>query len=44
MSAAELSVGESKAGQIVVAGQGLSVYYFTKDTKDSGTSACTGAA
>jgi predicted lipoprotein with Yx(FWY)xxD motif len=42
MGAAVLSVGQSKAGQIVVADQGLSVYYFTKDTKDSGTSACTG--
>jgi len=40
-SAAELTVAQSSAGQIVVAGQGLSVYYFTKDTKDSGTSACT---
>jgi predicted lipoprotein with Yx(FWY)xxD motif len=42
MSAAGLSVADSKAGQIVVADKGLSVYYFTKDTKDSGTSACTG--
>lgn len=42
-SAAVLSVGQSTAGQIVVAGQGLSVYYFTKNTKDSGNSACTGA-
>ncbi|MFF2246365.1 hypothetical protein ACFVTM_19570 [Arthrobacter sp. NPDC058130] len=41
-SAADLTVAESKAGQIVVGGKGLSVYYFTKDTKDSGTSACTG--
>lgn len=41
MAAAALSVGQSTAGQIVVADQGLSVYYFTKDTKDSGTSACT---
>ena len=31
-----------QAGQIVVDGKGMSVYYFTKDTKDSGTSACTG--
>jgi len=42
-SAAELSVAESKAGQIVVGAQGLSVYYFTKNTKDSGNSVCTGA-
>jgi predicted lipoprotein with Yx(FWY)xxD motif len=41
-SAAELNVAQSTAGQIVVADQGLSVYSFTKDTKDSGTSACTG--
>ncbi|WP_427005881.1 COG4315 family predicted lipoprotein [Pseudarthrobacter sp. H2] len=41
-SAAELMVAPSKAGQIVVDGKGMSVYYFTKDTKDSGTSACTG--
>lgn len=40
-SAAELTVAQSKYGQIVVGGQGLSVYYFTKNTKDSGTSACT---
>src|SRR6478735_6136018 len=43
MSAAVLSVGESKAGQIVVADQGLSVYFFAKNTKDSGNSVCTGA-
>jgi predicted lipoprotein with Yx(FWY)xxD motif len=41
-SAAELRVAESKLGPIVVDGKGMSVYYFTKDTKDSGTSACTG--
>ncbi|MGY2744843.1 COG4315 family predicted lipoprotein [Arthrobacter sp. UYCu723] len=40
--AAELNVAESKLGKIVVDGKGMSVYYFTKDTKDSGTSACTG--
>jgi len=43
MSAAVLSVADSKAGQIVVAEQGLSVYFFTKNTKDSGNSVCTGA-
>jgi predicted lipoprotein with Yx(FWY)xxD motif len=42
-SAAELMVAQSKAGQIVVDGKGMAVYYYTKDTKDSGTSACTGA-
>lgn len=41
-SAAVLSVGQSSAGQIVVGSTGLSVYYFTKDTANSGTSACTG--
>ena len=41
-SAAELMVADSKLGKIVVDGKGMSVYYFTKDTKDSGTSACTG--
>lgn len=41
-TAAELKVAASKLGQIVVDGKGMSVYYFTKDTKDSGTSACTG--
>ena len=34
---------DPSAGQIVVDGKGMSVYYFTKDIKDSGTSACTGA-
>ncbi len=38
MSAAVLSVAQSTAGQIVVGAQGLSVYSFAKDTKDSGTS------
>ena len=41
-TAAELKVAASKLGQIVVDGKGMSVYYFTNDTKDSGTSACTG--
>jgi predicted lipoprotein with Yx(FWY)xxD motif len=41
-AASELKVAETKVGQIVVDGEGMSVYYFTKDTKDSGTSACTG--
>lgn len=41
-AATELKVAESKLGQVVVDGKGMSVYYFTKDTKDSGTSACTG--
>jgi predicted lipoprotein with Yx(FWY)xxD motif len=41
-AASELKVADSKVGQIVVDGKGMSVYYYTKDTKDSGTSACTG--
>lgn len=39
---ADLKVADSTAGQIVVDGKGMSVYYYTKDVKDSGTSACTG--
>lgn len=41
-AAADLKVADSKAGQIVVDGKGMSVYYYTKDVKDSGKSACTG--
>jgi predicted lipoprotein with Yx(FWY)xxD motif len=39
---ADLKIADSTAGQIVVDGKGMSVYYYTKDVKDSGTSACTG--
>jgi predicted lipoprotein with Yx(FWY)xxD motif len=39
----ELKTASSSAGNIVVDAKGMSVYFFTKDTKDSGTSACTGA-
>jgi predicted lipoprotein with Yx(FWY)xxD motif len=42
-SAAELMVAQSAVGQIVVGDKGLSVYAWTKDTKDGGTSACTAA-
>ena len=42
VSAPDLKVAESTAGTIVVDGAGMSVYYYTKDVKDSGTSACTG--
>lgn len=38
----DLKVADSTAGRIVVDGKGMSVYYYTKDVKDSGTSACTG--
>jgi predicted lipoprotein with Yx(FWY)xxD motif len=41
--AAELKTASSGAGQIVVDANGMSVYFFTKDVKDSGTSACTAA-
>jgi predicted lipoprotein with Yx(FWY)xxD motif len=34
--------GESSLGTIVVDGKGMSLYYFTKDTKDTKVSACTG--
>jgi len=40
---AEMKVASSSAGQIVVDSKGMSLYFFTKDVKDSGTSACTGA-
>ncbi|MDR6989714.1 putative lipoprotein with Yx(FWY)xxD motif [Paenarthrobacter nitroguajacolicus] len=40
---AEMKVAPSSAGQIVVDSKGMSLYFFTKDVKDSGTSACTGA-
>ena len=41
-AAPDLKVADSAAGRIVVDGKGMSVYYYTKDVKDSGTSACTG--
>ena len=37
------TASSSTAGSIVVDGKGMSLYLFTKDTKDSGTSACTGS-
>ena len=40
--AADLSTAETSLGTIVVDGKGMTAYYFTKDTKDSGVSACTG--
>jgi predicted lipoprotein with Yx(FWY)xxD motif len=36
----ELKTAASAAGQIVVDKDGRSVYFFSKDVKDSGTSAC----
>lgn len=41
-AAPDLKVADSSAGRIVVDGKGMTVYYYTKDVKDSGTSACTG--
>ena len=41
-AAPALKVADSAAGRIVVDGKGMSVYYYTKDVKDSGTSTCTG--
>jgi predicted lipoprotein with Yx(FWY)xxD motif len=38
-----MKVASSSAGQIVVDSKGMSLYFFTKDVKDSGTSACTAA-
>jgi predicted lipoprotein with Yx(FWY)xxD motif len=41
--AVELKTASSTAGNIVVDANGMSVYFFTKDVRNSGTSACTGA-
>ncbi|MCV9993040.1 hypothetical protein OIU93_01855 [Paeniglutamicibacter sp. ZC-3] len=41
-STPDLMTGESSLGTIVVDGEGMSLYYFTKDKKDTTTSACTG--
>ena len=42
-AAVGLKTASSSAGTIVVDANGMSFYFFTKDVKDSGTSACTGA-
>ena len=42
-AAVDLKTASSSAGNIAVDAKGMSVYFFNKDTKDSGTSACTGA-
>ena len=42
-AAVDLMTSASSAGEIVVDAKGMSVYFFTKDVKDSGTSACTDA-
>ncbi|WP_348994455.1 hypothetical protein [Pseudarthrobacter sp. AL20] len=41
-AAVDLRAASSSAGNIVVDSAGMSLYFFTKDVKDSGTSACTG--
>jgi predicted lipoprotein with Yx(FWY)xxD motif len=41
-ASADIMTASSTAGTIVVDSKGMSLYYFTKDVKDSGTSACTG--
>jgi predicted lipoprotein with Yx(FWY)xxD motif len=38
----DLKTASSSKGDIVVDGKGMSVYYFTKDVKDSGKSNCLG--
>jgi predicted lipoprotein with Yx(FWY)xxD motif len=38
--AADLSTADSSLGTIVVDGKGMTAYYFLKDVKDSGSSAC----
>ncbi|WP_324643299.1 hypothetical protein [Pseudarthrobacter sp. LT1] len=42
-AAVELKTASSPDGSIVVDAKGMSLYFFTKDTKDSGSSACTGS-
>lgn len=42
-AAVDLKTATSSAGDIVVDAKGMSVYFFTQDAKDSGTSACKGA-
>jgi len=39
-TAADLSTADSSLGTIVVDGKGMTAYYFLKDVKDSGVSAC----
>ena len=38
----DLATAETTLGTIVVDGNGMTAYYFLKDVKDSGTSACSG--
>ena len=41
-SGAVLTTAESDLGEIVVDGEGMTVYMFDQDTQDSGTSTCEG--
>ena len=41
-TAVDLMTATTSAGKIMVDAKGMSLYFYTKDTKDSGTSACTG--
>ncbi|GAA2092801.1 hypothetical protein GCM10009841_01970 [Microlunatus panaciterrae] len=41
-AAAELSVADSSLGKIIVDAHQMTAYYFTKDTANSGKSACAG--
>jgi predicted lipoprotein with Yx(FWY)xxD motif len=38
----DLAVAETSLGKILVDGKGMTVYYFTKDTANSGKSVCSG--
>jgi predicted lipoprotein with Yx(FWY)xxD motif len=42
-AAVDLKTASSSEGNMVVDAKGMSVYFFTKDVKDSGTSACMGS-
>jgi predicted lipoprotein with Yx(FWY)xxD motif len=41
-SAVTLKTGKSALGEIVVDGKGMTVYFYGKDTPNSGSSACSG--
>ena len=38
----DVATAETSLGTVVVDGKGMTAYYFLKDTKDSGASACSG--
>ncbi|MET0789588.1 MAG: hypothetical protein ABWY33_10125 [Cellulomonas sp.] len=42
MASTDLATAETSLGTVVVDGTGMTAYYFLKDTKDSGASACSG--